>query len=182
MRTIASIVVLLLAIGASAVVIDADGGLIFNRKQRKCDNSDMCDPDMEAFPIDEIEQYRIDSMPAPVDESALPIDESDQTVVGSQPPPETRDTTGVNDLITAIAQRLERLEVIVEANGSACRSAVQIDVDVIVEAVLVRLPQQKPQLRDQPAESPDLSIIVGEVLRQLPPRVAYFEIVPRNSN
>lgn len=163
MRTIASIVFLLVAIGMVAVEIDADGGLFFNRRQRKCDNSDSCDPDMEAFPTDEIEQYQIDSLLAPTDESALPT------------PPETRDTTGVNDRITAITQRLERLEVIVEANGSACRSAAQIDVDVIVEAALVRLPQHEPQ----PAEVPDLSIIVEEVLRQLPPRVAYFEIVPR---
>lgn len=80
MRTITCIVFLLVAVGTLAVSIDADGGWIFNRKQRQCDTKGNCDPDLEAFPVDEIEQYRIDSLTDPVDESPLPVEPSAELV------------------------------------------------------------------------------------------------------
>lgn len=82
-----------------------------------------------------------------------------------EPPPLSATPDKYLDLVA----RITSLEDTIAAN----REPGHCDIDVVVLAVLARLPEH------QPAETLDISIIVREVLRQLPPQVAYYEIVPR---
>lgn len=156
MKPIVVILSVLVASAAMLVSYDADGGWLFNRQ--RCEPGGQCPTDV-SFPIDEIPIGGLVTLP------------TDRPVVGPPIDPPTTTVTPPTDRYNDLAERVESLEEIVAAN----REPGHIDIDVVVQAVLARLP--KPQ----PAVTPDINTIVGEVLSQLPPRVAYYEIVPRNS-
>jgi len=133
-------------VGAGYDADEANGGWLFRRdKSRRRCTPERCTPGNHGQKPPEV-PFPIDEWTIP--ETPDPVDEIPEPIV-EVPTPDVEVPDVVDD--------------------RQC----EVDMDAIVAAVLLRLPDP------QPAESPDISIIVGEVLKQLPPRVAYYEIVPR---